>query len=134
MPHNTAEIGRLIRQARKAAGLSQAELAARTGLRQTWISQVENDKPTAEIGLVFRVLNALGITLAVQGVPALPAEEEAAAEPTARMTLKRYAARPIRPDLPAARMEKPPSMKSLQPKTHIDLNAHLEGLRRKPGS
>ncbi len=63
MLRNAKDIGALIRSARQAKGLSQAALAQRAGLRQTWISQVENGKPTASLGLVLQTLNALGVVL-----------------------------------------------------------------------
>ena len=43
--------------------LSQAELARRAGVSRKWISEFEAGKPTAEFGLVIRVLDELGIAL-----------------------------------------------------------------------
>ena len=63
MLRNAKDIGALIRSARQAMGLSQAALAQRAGVRQTWISQVENGKPTAALGLVLKTLNVLGVAL-----------------------------------------------------------------------
>ncbi|MBX3456509.1 helix-turn-helix domain-containing protein [Ferrovibrio sp.] len=63
MLRNANDIGALIRSARQAKGMSQAALAQRAGVRQTWISQVENGKPTAALGLVLQTLNALGVIL-----------------------------------------------------------------------
>ena len=57
------DIGRLIREGRTRAGMSQTELASRFGTTQSWISEVENGKETAEIGKVLRVLSYLGIEL-----------------------------------------------------------------------
>jgi HTH-type transcriptional regulator / antitoxin HipB len=56
-------LGSLIRERRKALGLNQTELAdvARTTLRL--VSELERDKPTAQLDGVFRVLAALGIRL-----------------------------------------------------------------------
>ena len=58
-----ADIGRLIRSARVAAGLTQSELAARCDTSQTWISFVENGKDTAELGMVLKVLSILKISV-----------------------------------------------------------------------
>jgi HTH-type transcriptional regulator/antitoxin HipB len=44
-------------------GLSQAELAARSRVSRQWISEFEAGKPTAELGLVIRLLDALGLRL-----------------------------------------------------------------------
>jgi y4mF family transcriptional regulator len=56
-------LGSLIRARRKELGLNQTELAdvARTTLRL--VSELERDKPTAQLDGVFRVLAALGIRL-----------------------------------------------------------------------
>ena len=44
-------------------GLSQAELATRARVSRQWISEFESGKPTAELGLVIRLLDALGLRL-----------------------------------------------------------------------
>ena len=46
-------------------GLSQAELAARTGVSRDWINYFEAGKPTVELILVLRVLEVLGLKLDV---------------------------------------------------------------------
>ena len=55
------EIGILIRDARKAQGISQEQLAgvAATGTR--FISGLENGKSTIQLSKVLRVLDALGL-------------------------------------------------------------------------
>jgi HTH-type transcriptional regulator / antitoxin HipB len=50
---------------RRDLGLSQAELAARAGVSRKWIYQFEAGKPTAELRLILRVLDALGLILDV---------------------------------------------------------------------
>lgn len=42
-------------------GLSQQELAARTGVSRQWISAFERGRPRAELGLVIRLLYALDL-------------------------------------------------------------------------
>ncbi len=48
---------------RVSSGLSQAELATRARVSRQWISEFEAGKPTAELGLVIRLLDALGLRL-----------------------------------------------------------------------
>jgi HTH-type transcriptional regulator/antitoxin HipB len=50
---------------RLSLGLSQAELATRARVSRQWISEFEAGKPTAELGLVIRLLDALGLQLNV---------------------------------------------------------------------
>ena len=59
------ELGALIRDRRKGLGLGQAALAERVGVSRQWIIEIEQGKPRAAVGLVFRTLEALGVKLAV---------------------------------------------------------------------
>jgi HTH-type transcriptional regulator / antitoxin HipB len=59
------ELGRLLRAYRKTRSLSQVDAAALAGVGERFLSEIERGKPTAEIGLVFRVLNRFGLTLVV---------------------------------------------------------------------
>jgi HTH-type transcriptional regulator/antitoxin HipB len=52
-----------VRGRRKDLGLSQGELATRVGVSRLWINQFEAGKPTAEFGLVLRLLDALDLRL-----------------------------------------------------------------------
>lgn len=57
-------LNRTIKQARKAAGLSQMELAAKSGISQTYISDLETGhqcNPT--LAVVRRLQSALGVSL-----------------------------------------------------------------------
>ncbi len=54
------EIGRAIRAIRNERNMSQAELAAAAQVSRKWLSETENGKASAEIGLVLAVLQALG--------------------------------------------------------------------------
>lgn len=60
-----ADLGAAIRAGRRAVGLDQAGLAARVGVQRQWIIKIESGKPTAEVGLVLRTLNALGLQVDV---------------------------------------------------------------------
>ena len=58
-----ADLGNVIRQRRKALGWDQARLAQETGVSRQWIIDIEKGKPRAELQLVLRTLNVLGIDL-----------------------------------------------------------------------
>lgn len=58
-----AELGKLVRKERKALGLTQAELALTSGTGMRFISDLENGKPTCQIGKALTVLKTLGIHL-----------------------------------------------------------------------
>lgn len=60
---NAHDLGRYVRDRRRAAGLSQADLATRATVSRRWLSDLETGKPTIEVGLVFKVISALGLYL-----------------------------------------------------------------------
>lgn len=57
------DLAAAVRGRRKDLGLSQAELAARSGVSRKWVYEFEGGKPTAELRLILRVIDALGLTL-----------------------------------------------------------------------
>jgi HTH-type transcriptional regulator/antitoxin HipB len=59
------DFGSAIRDRRRRLKLGQDELAARVGVSRKWIIDVEKGKPRAEIGLVLRTLDALGLHLSL---------------------------------------------------------------------
>jgi HTH-type transcriptional regulator/antitoxin HipB len=59
------DLAAVVRGRRRDLGLSQAELALRAGVSRKWIYQFEAGKPTAELRLILRVLDALGLALDV---------------------------------------------------------------------
>ena len=61
------DIGSAIRDRRRRLGLGQDELAARVGVSRKWIIDVEKGKPRAEIGLLLRTLDALGLHVSIDG-------------------------------------------------------------------
>jgi len=67
---NTEDLGRYLRDRRRAAGLSQDELALRSTVSRRWLSGLEQGKPTVEVGLVFKVIAALGLYLDCRPAPA----------------------------------------------------------------
>lgn len=57
------DLGKLIKNVRKAMGLTQAELALTSGTGMRFISDLENGKPTCQTGKTLTVLKTLGIRL-----------------------------------------------------------------------
>ena len=53
------QIGAIIRRARRNAGLTQAELGNRVGLRQATISKLEKGEPATQLSTLLDVLTAL---------------------------------------------------------------------------
>ena len=53
--------GQELRDAREAAGLTQEKLAFVAGLDRTYISQLEHDKKSPTLDVLFRIADALGI-------------------------------------------------------------------------
>lgn len=64
---STRSFAAALRGRRAQLGLSQAELATRAGISRQWISEFEGGKSTAELGLVLRLVEALGLHLEVVG-------------------------------------------------------------------
>lgn len=60
------ELGETIRKARKNAGLNQTEAAALCNVGLRFISELENGKPTAELGKILQVINGLGLQLTLK--------------------------------------------------------------------
>ena len=54
------KIGKILRQAREAAGLTQEELAHRVHTKKTAISRIENHAEDIKISTLKRVAKALG--------------------------------------------------------------------------
>ena len=70
-----ADLGALIRDRRIKLGLDQSSLAQQVGVSRQWIVEVERGKPRAEIGLLLRTIDALGIRLiAEKEIPGKPRE------------------------------------------------------------
>jgi y4mF family transcriptional regulator len=58
-----ADLGAIIRDRRKRLKLDQLTLAKRIGASRQWVIEVEHGHQRAELGLVLRALDALGIPL-----------------------------------------------------------------------
>lgn len=59
------QIGAILRRARRNAGLSQAELGSRVGLRQATVSKLESGEPATQLRTVLDALAALGLEIVI---------------------------------------------------------------------
>ncbi|WP_136163532.1 helix-turn-helix domain-containing protein [Sphingomonas flavalba] len=65
MKLDSAAVGQIIREERKAQGLRQAELAAASGVGVRFLVELERGKPTAQLGRALTVLATLGCSIEV---------------------------------------------------------------------
>lgn len=70
---NAADLGALVRQARKAQALRQDDAAGGLGVSENFLGKVERGGETVQWGKLFQVLEGLGVRLIVD----LPPEVEA---------------------------------------------------------
>jgi y4mF family transcriptional regulator len=63
MKQTAATIGETVRSTRKSLKLTQPDLALTSGTGLRFIVDLENGKPTCQIGKALQVLNALGISI-----------------------------------------------------------------------
>jgi HTH-type transcriptional regulator / antitoxin HipB len=59
------DLGAAVRGRRTDLGLTQADLAVRAGVSRKWVYEFEAGKPAAELQLILRVMDALGLALDV---------------------------------------------------------------------
>ena len=57
------DLAAAIRGGRLRAGLSQEQVAASAGVSRQWVGELERGKPTAELGLVLGLLDALELNI-----------------------------------------------------------------------
>ena len=83
------QFGSALRSLRLHRGMTQAELAAKAQVTRKWLSQVENGKRTAELGLVCRIVDVLGceIHLVSAAAPKVDLEAHIAALTSAESEL-----------------------------------------------
>ncbi|MFC0154601.1 helix-turn-helix transcriptional regulator [Xanthomonas dyei] len=68
-----SDIGNIIRARRKRLGWDQARLANDIGVSRQWVVDIEKGKPRAELQLILRALQALGLELMLgPGVAQVP--------------------------------------------------------------
>jgi HTH-type transcriptional regulator/antitoxin HipB len=60
-----ADLGALIRDYRRRRGLDQQALAKKIGVSRQWVVEIEKGKARAEVGLILRALDVLGVPLSV---------------------------------------------------------------------
>jgi len=83
------DVGSLVRARRKQLGMDQSQLAEKIGVSRQWIIEIEKGKPGAELGLVLRALQALGLRVDVAAPgEAGPARQEASPERGAKPVAK----------------------------------------------
>lgn len=64
--YTPASLGAAIRHYRQEAGLSQADLAERTGLNRTYLSNLEQGHETEQVKRILRVLKQLGVRMTLE--------------------------------------------------------------------
>lgn len=60
------EIGKIVREKRKSYGFTQADAAGMCNVGIRFLSELENGKPTLQIGKVFHVLEAFGFNIIIK--------------------------------------------------------------------
>ena len=67
-----AELGDRMRDQRTALGMSQQALADAIGASRHWVIKIEQGNAGAEVGLVLKALNTLGLVIDVRSTATLP--------------------------------------------------------------
>lgn len=60
------DLARCVRARRVEQGATQAEFAALCGVGVRFVSDLENGKPTAQVGKTLQVLRCLGLELSIE--------------------------------------------------------------------
>ena len=63
---DASQIGRIIRQRRKEAGMTLKDASAMAGVGVRFLSELERGKPTLQLGLAIQVLQLFGLELHVE--------------------------------------------------------------------
>ncbi|MFP4352215.1 MAG: helix-turn-helix domain-containing protein [Puniceicoccaceae bacterium] len=66
---NIQQLGQAIRQVRKAQRLTQQDLSLTANTAPRFISDLENGKPTCQIGKALQVARCLGISVTLSDRP-----------------------------------------------------------------
>jgi transcriptional regulator with XRE-family HTH domain len=72
------EFGRRLREARRRAGLSQAEVAARLGIRQGYVSRVELGTENITLPACVRFAQAVGCAVSTEVTTPKPRDRDSA--------------------------------------------------------
>lgn len=62
----TKDLGAAIRDQRKKKGLDQGELAELVGVSRRWVNEVEQGKSRAQVSLILKTLDALGLNVLIE--------------------------------------------------------------------
>ena len=82
MRYSPADIGQIVRTARKNMGATQRDLAMTSGTGMRFIVELEQGKATCQLGKVLTVLNTLGVVSSlVPPPPRKPDVSQAQAKP-----------------------------------------------------
>lgn len=94
------QIAATVRGRRQELGLSQATLAEKARVSRKWISEFEQGKPSAELGLVLRLLDALDLDMqiTIDAETTLRREERAPNDLMAALEESLSRARSVRPN------------------------------------
>lgn len=68
---DSKSLGNAVREARRALGVTQDQLALTSGTNRRFIIELEQGKPTAQIGKMLQVLRTLGCSLDLTMPPTL---------------------------------------------------------------
>lgn len=60
-----SDLGMVIADQRRAVGLTQADLAERSGLSRDYIAKIENGRTSSVMAHTFRLLRRLGATITI---------------------------------------------------------------------
>ena len=73
--HAAEQLPALLKAFRKAAGLTQGEVAARLGVTQQTLSALERNAQKVSAERLLHLLGILGVDMVLQGKPASPGNE-----------------------------------------------------------
>ena len=65
--NDVKQLGKTIRKARKAQGLTQEQLAAACGVGTRFVRELESGKESCHLGKSLRVVNMLGMDISIEG-------------------------------------------------------------------
>jgi y4mF family transcriptional regulator len=72
---DSKSLGNAVREARRALGVTQDQLALTSGTNRRFIIELERGKPTAQVGKVLQVLRTLGCSLELT-MPPIPRDKD----------------------------------------------------------
>lgn len=64
--HDSTDLGRALRERRRAAGLTQDDVAAAAGVNRRVVGELERGKPTVQLAIALRVAEALGLDIVLR--------------------------------------------------------------------